>query len=755
MDLRLKDKKSLIEKIAGIRGHKEDEIYDIVLIGSGGVAKYSALFTSKLDDMNLLFPVRINILGRNKTFEKRQKLANAINNYTGKENVIPRNMEELPDLLEKTKMISFMASNHPSDETNRIVCSERNFEIIDEYEKFYNDSDYVDGVINVVSNLPEILAQYIIQKWGIDNVEKVTAHVPLDLKRYEGIIKDLLLINGKLGKYKSAGFKLGLVGYHDEVWPLIGGARMKLGYKIDADGILHEDLMDVEALITSKASQEDLVLRLKNHVPKTVSLYKKVKKQFGDDNEGPTVMETGGAFTDLIRAFVNGEETVTGIPMKFGEKWLFGNYPVNWIGKYPVPSKDFSDRNFTEKDKQEFYSRMIQTKDKPEGFSLESKIKNIKSRKLNDLVPTRKLQNDESRNLNKLTITERKDGVSKKINIYLGLKSQEKNGFKEPELLMISKHPYESNSIEIRNLYNPKKVEKVELPIDEKTFISKIKAREDELRVLTERIRRDSSLKEISVYSLDLNNKSSGFKHIYSFENYHINCFDFLGDNIFVSADNQANVGIIAVNILNDDEDIFKESGESNYYTSICVIPINESYEIIASKFESILRWSKEYKKIPTKIWENELESDLDVKKINGDHIFSFYANGKNAIQSIYDENKNPYLLRSKRGVLGLNTEEESIETTRVTFFNNLVYKKFMSLDLLKKNKFSEKNKIKISKKNKDHLGNRINNIYLGLDYIIVMGENGSIAYEKNGNGENKELLFQKTTKPYTFIERI
>ncbi len=358
-------------------GELPNRKYNIVFYGAGDIVK-SALIAIGNSSPNL-FDFDINKIflfgsGSNTSNPYYAWLGSEINQLFRNKNIdlIPETKNNLGDILKETDIFFFTARGHNKNEIDRKRMTNPNIQILSELKKYFN-KDF-NGIINISSNIPEILAQYVATNFNIPDVRQITAHLPLDLNRSEY----LLLHN--LFKFESfQRIDTTVVGFHEHVLPIINQSKLIIREYLTGDSdvpiIERRDITNLikKTFLNNPGFNFEEVL---NEYAKiefiTQKKYLELKKL--SKTEGPTTITTGRAIRDYIEAVINRTKTHTSIPFRVGDKNFFVYLPVSFEKGYAELDKEKFSR-LTNIDKQRLYNLI---RDVPGSFpsNLESLIQN-------------------------------------------------------------------------------------------------------------------------------------------------------------------------------------------------------------------------------------------------------------------------------------------------------------------------------------------------------------------------------------------
>jgi malate/lactate dehydrogenase len=327
--------------------------YKIAFCGVGDVAEsgLSSICDTPLNEFNRPGLGDIYLIGSNSSSHRRQRLAEQANQRiaiqpNSKTKVHNVNYDDITDLLPSLDLFFLTVNKTPPNEVRRSEMLRYNLDMINGLTKFF--SKEFKGIINIVSNLPEGLAHYAATKWDLNDIRQITAHLPLDLIRYQDIILNELIENGVYENDDIHKLDLRLSGYHDLPWPIIDGSKVVLDTQtINKYGetICHtENIEDFIRDLATKVSLNDLLsnngLMHSLLQKKEIEEYKQKHKY--DDNmlllsECPTAGITGRAIKEFTKAVINRDSTATAIPFKFHDydKWFFVDLPVTFKRGYP------------------------------------------------------------------------------------------------------------------------------------------------------------------------------------------------------------------------------------------------------------------------------------------------------------------------------------------------------------------------------------------------------------------------------------
>jgi hypothetical protein len=207
-----------------------DKNFNIVFYGCGEVAEAAVreICSTETQKFNNV-PVNIFLLGEEKTRSNREKIVGQSTQSQRKGwkvEVVAENAEYIEDILPHTDLFFLTANKSPKDEKNRVKMLNHNKTLIDDLDPFFDKN--FEGIINIVTNLPEGLAQYAATRWDLNDPRQITAHVPLDLMRFEMLVQEMLL---KGQSYKA--LDLVVAGYHDLPFPVINGSLVIIGVVIE------------------------------------------------------------------------------------------------------------------------------------------------------------------------------------------------------------------------------------------------------------------------------------------------------------------------------------------------------------------------------------------------------------------------------------------------------------------------------------------------------------------------------------------
>ncbi|MBL7051014.1 hypothetical protein ISS04_02505 [Candidatus Woesearchaeota archaeon] len=308
------------------RGGDPNKKYNIMFYGAGNVAIESV---QSLINSNL--PIKdIFLVGRNKesTTYNLERITEELNNSFGDcgTKVIGKFSENVGELLPQTDLFFFTADANDPNETNRGNMINANLPLVEGISKYFN-KDF-KGIINFTSNLPEVLAHYAATKFNIPDVRQITAHVPLDLMRYEHIVRSSILNNER---YES--LDLVVVGYHDLPYIVTNGSKLIKRMFIENGAPGREEINISHKLEKHRGLLQSV---LGDYAMQQFKLQEKeLQSKELSRREGPTTISTGMAVANFITAVVNRGETTTAIPYEIDGRQFFIDLPVTFLKGYP------------------------------------------------------------------------------------------------------------------------------------------------------------------------------------------------------------------------------------------------------------------------------------------------------------------------------------------------------------------------------------------------------------------------------------
>ncbi len=330
------------------RGGDPDKKYNIMFYGAGNVAEESI---KALIGANL--PINeIYLVGREKesTIYNLERITKELNKSFGDCNtkVIGKFTTETGELLPQTDLFFFTADANDPNETDRVNMIKNNKPIVEEVAQYFNQD--FKGIINFTSNLPEVLAHYAATKFDIPDVRQITAHVPLDLMRYEHIVRNNILLEES---YES--LDLVVVGYHDLPYAVASGSKVIKRIFIEKGSYGREEINITRKLEKHKGLLQSI---LGNYAIEQFNLQKgELQSKDLDRREGPTIISTGMAVANFIDAVVNRGETNTAIPYEVKGNQFFVNLPVTFLRGYPQLDMEKFER-LTEEDLTHLHDRI-------------------------------------------------------------------------------------------------------------------------------------------------------------------------------------------------------------------------------------------------------------------------------------------------------------------------------------------------------------------------------------------------------------
>jgi hypothetical protein len=321
----------------------------------------------------------IYIVGSESSIPRRQRLAEQANQrlvtQPGLETrVIPVNYNEMGDLLPDIDLFFLTGSRSPQGETSRKIMLEYNKKMVDDIARYFT-KDF-KGIINIVSNLPEGLAHYAATVLELNDIRQITAHVPLDLIRYQEEIKRQVIERGIVSGNQIYSVDLMVSGYHDLPWPLINGSEIVLNtQEINEKGQILKKTIGIEILLQELFKQislpEFLSSRGYMHALLSKMEVDQYKKQAPEGKEMLilngccTAGITGKAIMEFAKAVVNRDKTATAIPFKFHDynRWFFVDMPVTFDRGYPRLDEAEFKKRFDSSDYRMVRSRIIGDKE--------------------------------------------------------------------------------------------------------------------------------------------------------------------------------------------------------------------------------------------------------------------------------------------------------------------------------------------------------------------------------------------------------
>lgn len=369
-----------------LRGVDKDKKYNITFFGVGGVAKEAISSIANASSDLFIYPIKnIYLVGRDKegSVQRRQRVVEQANELFGNRETraIPKSTEELGKILPETDIFFFTARKTSLGKTiDRIKMTEQNKPLVDLVAKYFN-KDF-KGIINIVSNLPEGLAHYAATVFDIPDVRQITAHIPLDLRRLEYLINDSIL---KEEKYEK--IDLVIVGYHDQLWPVISGAKLVRRYFVQKGTGSGEEIEYIAERLRESNIIDTLTQALNEYADRQFTYQKEEFKARGlPRTEGPTVTPTGRAVRDFIKAVINRENTITAIPYKMNNRWFFVDLPVTFERGYPLLNEE-KFKDLTEEDLAQLYDRICGPYSEGKAMPLETVIDRNLGKNCNFDVP--------------------------------------------------------------------------------------------------------------------------------------------------------------------------------------------------------------------------------------------------------------------------------------------------------------------------------------------------------------------------------
>ncbi|MFT4297985.1 MAG: hypothetical protein ACMXX5_02225, partial [Candidatus Woesearchaeota archaeon] len=227
------------------------------------------------------------------------------------------------------------------------------------------------GIINIVSNLPEGLAHYAATVLKLADPRQITAHLPLDVIRYEAQIRSQIVEQGIMDGKEINRLDLMVSGYHDLPWPLVRGSRLIRNVEIVGSAGQVESLEDdIADFIRNITSQQALASFLTNRGYSHARLHKMEVQQLKarQGNQGlvnfancPTAYVTGKAIMEFASAFINRAKTTAAIPFRFPDydRWFFVDLPVTFKNGYPVLDEDAFEARLEGSDYDQIRKRII------------------------------------------------------------------------------------------------------------------------------------------------------------------------------------------------------------------------------------------------------------------------------------------------------------------------------------------------------------------------------------------------------------
>ena len=358
LQLILKQNKRENNKI--LYGRDPNKKYNIAFYGIGKVAEAGLMdiidSCSNPSNTDFDYPIdNIYLIGRNQqgSVQRRQRLAEQANTilkrknpYTDVYNCTPEN---LPSILPELDLFFFTADGNKNSQRDRTKMIYQNKIIVNELAPYFN-KDF-KGTINIISNLPEVLADHTSKTFDI-NKKQITAHIPLDLMRFENIISNILPDKD----YQE--LDLVVVGYHNQVWPVINGSKIIKKYSIqNGKGILPE-YQDITDTLNRSININDLAYILNRDAYNKFELQQRELNQESlPRTEPPTLQETGFAIKRFTQAFINHTNTTTAIPYQIQGKEFFVDLPVIFNDSPILDKERFS--RLTEQDISQLNDRIV------------------------------------------------------------------------------------------------------------------------------------------------------------------------------------------------------------------------------------------------------------------------------------------------------------------------------------------------------------------------------------------------------------
>ena len=367
-------------------GRDPDKKYNIAFYGIGKVAEAGLMdiidSCSNPSFSPFDYPIQnIYLIGRNQqgSVQRRQRLAEQANTILKQKNpatnVYNCSPENLQHILPELDLFFFTADGNKNSQKDRIQMIHQNKIIVNELAPYFN-KDF-KGTINIISNLPEVLADYAAKTFSI-NKKQITAHIPLDLMRFENIISNMLPNQS----YQE--LDLVVVGYHNQVWPVINGSKILEKYSIQNGSGITPEYQDITEALNKYVNINDLAYILNQDAYNKFELQQQELNQTAlPRTEPPTLQETGFAINRSTQAFINHTNTTTAIPYQIDGKEFFVDLPIIFNNEPILDEERFS--RLTEQDLQQLNNRIVgETPHSLEGIIKNTSKQNIE---LNQTLP--------------------------------------------------------------------------------------------------------------------------------------------------------------------------------------------------------------------------------------------------------------------------------------------------------------------------------------------------------------------------------
>ncbi|MCF7798432.1 hypothetical protein K9M74_00865 [Candidatus Woesearchaeota archaeon] len=350
---------------AALRGwdHLNPKKYNILFIGDGGVTQ-NAINLIANNANKFIFDIdHIYIVGRVQegSVQKREKAIRDGKIHTRIDNneikIKPRSFEYLEELLQgnKTDLVFFTLDKNPSNEYDRSKLSAENISLVEKL-KGKVKADFT-GIINFVSNLPEVLAAYATQILDIDP-RQITANVPLDLLRAESIIYNE--IREEISGF--TGFEIVMAGFHDQIIPFLEHSKIWTGYTINKNTTERNFKTFNEYIARDPRFEGAVREQVSKYAKEDFELLEAYLKAKGFEwQQGATIETTGAGIFRFTQTVINGEKTITGIPELVGDKYYFKNLPVTFENGFPQRDEEVI-RKLSEEDKRLIDATIVDSK---------------------------------------------------------------------------------------------------------------------------------------------------------------------------------------------------------------------------------------------------------------------------------------------------------------------------------------------------------------------------------------------------------
>lgn len=361
------------------RGFSDTEGYTVTFYGFGGVAQ-DALFhlCNAINNNNFIIPIKdIYLISQDKKTSEAKQLHNIshveqiLSTETNFEQtkIHEATINDLETILKKENQIFiFTAGNHDPTITNRAEILKRNLPLLEPLQDKF--SEY-KGLVNIVSNIPEVMAQYVAKNFKLYDPRQVTAHNILEVLRYNHFLRYQLFKDTNIGAVTS-----NVIGYHDWPYAVISTAKSLIEGELYLDGtskkIQPGFSLKNKILNEYNYTEEKITEALRSYAPNEAAWQKMSFEDKKFISKGPTTQPTGFATVEFIKAVINRGYTTTAVPFTIDGKNYFVDLPVSLTKGYPEIDWLFLE-NLSPTDRNALYKRIVGVGRKP-NYSLRQQI---------------------------------------------------------------------------------------------------------------------------------------------------------------------------------------------------------------------------------------------------------------------------------------------------------------------------------------------------------------------------------------------